>query len=732
MQAQLPEWSVVLFDEALRYLGAHGGRGSAKSNSFVRALLIKAATKPLRVLCAREFQKSIRDSSKRLLDDIIAELKLEGFTSTDTEIRHANGSLFIFAGLHANISNIKSMEGLDICWVDEAQNISQTSLDVLIPTMRKPGSQLWFTWNPYLPTDPIDVLLRGDNPPPRSLVVEVNHDSNPFMTRELTEEMEYLRGKDPEMFLHVWEGKYLERSDANVFKKNDWRVGVMDVPADIVPRYGADFGFAVDPSVMLRCWVIPAQRTIYVDREAYMVGLPTESLPDFFRSVDNAERFTSVADSARPETIDYLQKHGFPKMVGCAKGANSVEEGVEFLRSFTIVVAPHCKHVIDELANYKYKTEKLTKKVLPVLEDKNNHCIAEGERVLTERGYVPIEQVTTSDRVMTRGGWRRVLFADVTDVDRDVVRVTTTTGSFVCTPDHEVWTSKGFVRADALRYDDEVIGDTQWASLTTSKLLNGAGRHGAATPAAVNSPTAGTSNEGQPRDLSGYIEQFGPPCTERFHLAAISTTSTRTLATTTPATSCASHPKSTQPSTHGSPKDSSDSLGISTGFALSQNSGTPALRDLSSIGESAAWLTPASFPRPSHANSAALSSSPAPSQTVTVFAPTNASRPTVEQAASTMSTELARAELSSAPTSTATQRLAPGRVLHVQEAGRCARVYDLTVEEHHEFIVEGVLVSNCIDALRYALEADRRTPPVRVAPKVNPIPTQTAWGSRRA
>ncbi len=376
MQALLPDWSSVLFREDFRYFGAHGGRGSAKSNSVVRALVIKSASRCLRILCAREFQKSIRDSSKRLIDDVIAELGLVGFTSTDTEIRHENGTLFIFAGLHSNTGNIKSMEGIDIVWVDEAQNISQSSLDILIPTLRKPGSQLWFTWNPHLPTDPIDVLLRGEKPPPRSIVVEVNHDQNPFMTTELIEEMEYMRGKDHEMYLHVWEGKYLERSDANVFKANDWRVGEIDVPADIVPRYGADFGFAVDPSVMVRAWVIPAQRLIYVDREVYSIGMPTERLPDLFRSIDPmAERFACVADSARPETIDHLQRHGFRNMVPAVKGANSVEEGIEFLRSFTIVVAPHCKHMRDELATYKYKTERLTKKVLPVLEDKNNHCI---------------------------------------------------------------------------------------------------------------------------------------------------------------------------------------------------------------------------------------------------------------------------------------------------------------------------------------------------------------------
>lgn len=381
MQARLPDWSAVFWQPDLRYIAIHGGRGSAKSHSIARALAIKAAEAPLRVLCAREIQKSIRDSSKRILDDVIREMGLEGYTSTDTEIRHENGSLFIFAGLRSNIASIKSMEGIDIAWVDEAQSISQESMDVLIPTIRKAGSQLWFSWNPASKTDAVDVMFRGDVLPPRSAVLEVNYDSNPFFTDELRAEMEYVRARDPDKYMHVWEGKYAERSAATVF--TDWRIGDdVVIPHDVAPRFGADWGFSVDPTTLVRCWVLHGARTIYFDQEAYAVGCSIADTPALFRTVPDSERFPIVADSSRPETIDHMRKNGFPKMMPAVKGPRSVVEGIEFMKGFHLVVHPRCKNLIDELRHYKYKVDKHTGAILAELQDGGDHLLDAGRYAL--------------------------------------------------------------------------------------------------------------------------------------------------------------------------------------------------------------------------------------------------------------------------------------------------------------------------------------------------------------
>jgi phage terminase large subunit len=402
---QIPDSFEFLFNPPwARYRGAFGGRGSAKSHTFAAALLIKAYERELRVLCCREIQNSIRDSVKRLLDDKIDgndELKAH-FTSTDTEIRGANDSLFIFGGLRTNAQSIKSLEGVDIAWVEEANTVSKASLEILIPTVRKPGSELWFTWNPLNPTDPVDQMFRGpDGPPPNAIVREINWKENPWFPDVLRAEMDWDRQRDPDKYSHIWCGQYRRNSEARVFK--NWRVGTRE---EFKPKrdtrfyYGGDWGFAQDPSVLVRCYI--ESRTLFIDHEAYAIGCDIDFTPFLFggfeedqlkelnsqawkklsaaklpewKGIPGSRLWPIRADSARPETISYMQQHGFPRMVAAKKGAGSVEDGIEFLKSYDIVVHPRCTHTIDELTMYAYKVDKLTGQILPILEDKKNHTI---------------------------------------------------------------------------------------------------------------------------------------------------------------------------------------------------------------------------------------------------------------------------------------------------------------------------------------------------------------------
>lgn len=357
----------------VRYRAAYGGRGSAKSHSFCSAAVIMGAAKPLRIGVYREIQKSIRDSAKRLLDDKIAENGLSGFyESTDTEIRGKNGTLFMFNGLRTNPDAIKSTEGIDIAIVMEANKVAKRSWELLIPTVRKPGSEIWAEWNPDQPTDPVDVMFRGpDGVPPGSIVRRVNWDSNPFFPEVLRAELEYDQKRDPEKYAHVWLGEYQRNSEARVFR--NWTVEEFEAPVDAVHRFGADWGFAIDPTVLVRCHIIG--RKLYVDYEAYMVGCEIDNTPALFDSIPESRRYLITADSARPETVSYMQRNGFPKIVPAIKGQGSVEDGIEWLKNFDIVVHPRCQHVIDELTLYSYKVDKLTDAVLPQLEDKSNHTI---------------------------------------------------------------------------------------------------------------------------------------------------------------------------------------------------------------------------------------------------------------------------------------------------------------------------------------------------------------------
>ena len=355
-----------------RYKGAHGGRGSGKSHFFAELLVTRCLAKKTDAVCVREIQKSLKQSVKKLIEGKIAAMGVsDRFEVLEAEIRCPHGGLIIFQGMQNHTADsIKSLEDYDVAWVEEAQSLSERSLTLLRPTIRKPGSELWFSWNPNKETDPVDALLRV-SAPADAIVVKANYSDNPWLPDELKAELEYDRRRDPEKYAHVWLGEYQRNSEARVFK--NWTVEEFEAPTDAVHRFGADWGFAIDPTVLVRCHIVG--RKLFVDYEAYMVGCEIDNTPALFDSIPESRRYLITADSARPETVSYMQRNGFPKIVPAIKGAGSVEDGVEFLKNYDIVVHPRCQHVVDELTLYSYKVDKLTGAVLGQLADKDNHCL---------------------------------------------------------------------------------------------------------------------------------------------------------------------------------------------------------------------------------------------------------------------------------------------------------------------------------------------------------------------
>lgn len=204
-RAEFPAKLRFLFDP-MRHKVLYGGRGGAKSWGVARALLLQAAEKPLRVLCAREFQNSITESVHHLLAGQIDAMRMNGLYDVQNQvIRGINGSEFIFAGLRNNITKIKSFEGVDRVWVEEAQTVSKSSWDTLIPTIRKDGSEIWLTFNPELETD--ETFQRFVvSPPWDSAVVKINWDDNHWFPETLRREKDDMRLRDPDAYLNVWEG----------------------------------------------------------------------------------------------------------------------------------------------------------------------------------------------------------------------------------------------------------------------------------------------------------------------------------------------------------------------------------------------------------------------------------------------------------------------------------------------------------------------------------------------
>ena len=356
-----------------RYKGAFGGRGSAKSHFFAGLAVEESIREKTDIVCIREVQQTLQHSVKKLIELKITDMALESrFRIFRDHIESDLGGIIIFQGMQSyTADSIKSLEGYDRAWVEEAQSLSQRSLDLLRPTIRKPGSELWFSWNPNFETDPVDVLLRGRFPPPDSIVVQANYRDNPWLPDVLRAELEYDQKRDPDKFAHVWLGEYQRNSESRVFK--NWTIEEFERPAGTVYRFGADWGYAIDPSVLVRCSV--EGKRLYIDYEAYMIGCEIMQLPDLFDQVPEARKWFITADSARPETISHMQQHGFPRMNAAVKGAKSLEEGIAFLQSYDIVVHPRCRHAIDELTLYRYKKDPLTGVVLPILEDKDNHVI---------------------------------------------------------------------------------------------------------------------------------------------------------------------------------------------------------------------------------------------------------------------------------------------------------------------------------------------------------------------
>lgn len=359
----------------VRYRCSYGGRGSGKSQTFAKMAAVFGYREKLKILCCREFQASIKDSFYAEVKNAIeSEPFLRAFYDVGVNfIRGANGTEFIFAGLRNNIASIKSMAGIDICICEESETIPEYSWRDLIPTIRKPLSELWVIWNPCKENSPVDTRFRKsqDND---IFCVEVNYNDNPFFPETLEAERQRdQRNLDDSVYRHIWEGAYLEISDAQVLK-NKYEIASFQ-PQDYWngAYFGCDWGFSQDPTALCKLWIF--ENTLYVEEEAYQVGCEIDHLPRLFETVSGAKDHVIYADSARPETISYLRRQGF-NVRPAPKGKGSVEDGIAFLRSFDrIVISPNCKNFINEARLYSYKTDRLSGDVLPILEDANNHLI---------------------------------------------------------------------------------------------------------------------------------------------------------------------------------------------------------------------------------------------------------------------------------------------------------------------------------------------------------------------
>lgn len=383
---QIPKKMVPLFTPQkgeVRYRLAYGGRGSGKTRTFALMAAVKAYELEMSgesgvILCAREFQNSLDESSLQEVKLAIKSVPWldEFFTTGEKFIKTKTGRVkFVFSGLRHNLDSIKSKARILLCWIDEAEPVSEAAYRILLPTIREENSECWITWNPEREGSPTDMRF-VKNTPEKSVIAKVNSVDNPWLPEALQFQREQDREHlDPATFSWIWEGEYLKNSDAQIFK-DCIKVDSFSIsPLWHGPYYGLDFGFSQDPTALLEVYY--HRKTVYVSKEIGGIGLDLHKMVDLFlRFIPDLAEYTIRADNARPESISYLRQHGLPRIKAVKKWPGSVQDGITWLRSQSdIKVFPACEKFIKETQLYSYKVDRLSGDISTQIIDDNNHYI---------------------------------------------------------------------------------------------------------------------------------------------------------------------------------------------------------------------------------------------------------------------------------------------------------------------------------------------------------------------
>lgn len=351
---QIPSEFRPLFQKGWREAAVYGGRFSLKSHSVARFLLIRARQEKTRIACFREFQNSIADSSHQLLADLIKKYELNDFEVTNNSIiNKITGSDFVFRGLWHNEQSIKSLEGIDIAWVEEAQAVSKESLEVLTPTIRKPESQIIYTYNRLLEDDPVHTRLVIEGRP-NTLIIHVTYGialKYGFMPDSVRLEMEDDKERRPGLFKHKWLGEpsSLERK---IYR--DWKL-VDEIPKGArLERRWLDFGYSNDPTAIGEIWY--ANNEWFLNETLYQKGLSNKQIADHLLSLPKSNTVV-VADSAEPKSIDELRSFGL-NITPCEKGKDSVIHGIQQVQGQPISYTRSSPNIHEEYIHYLFKEDK--------------------------------------------------------------------------------------------------------------------------------------------------------------------------------------------------------------------------------------------------------------------------------------------------------------------------------------------------------------------------------------
>lgn len=432
---EIPQEFKRLFDSNWREAAIYGGRYSLKSHTVARYLLVQARMGKTRIGCFREFQNSIADSSHQLLADLIKLYELTDFQVTNNSIvNQLTGSDFIFKGLWQNDQSIKSIEGIDIAWVEEAQTVSDSSLEVLTPTVRKPRSKIIYTYNRLLEDDAVHKRLVIDGRP-NTLIINVNYDiaiKYGMLPQVILEEIEDDKKKRPFLYKHKWLGEP-SSSERKIYK--DWQI------IDVVPhearleRRGLDFGYSVDPTAVVSLYYYNGGYIL--DEEVYRKGLLNKPTADLLNNLTNPE-VTVIADSAEPKSIDELKLYGV-NILPAMKGPGSIATGIKFVQAQKISATSRSTNLIKEYKAYLWKQDPKTNKILTDPEQGMDHCFAPETLIHTTKGKIRIDELVDKEGYLYSRDGRIERFHSVrqTRIKSDMVSLIFNDGNILTvTPDH--------------------------------------------------------------------------------------------------------------------------------------------------------------------------------------------------------------------------------------------------------------------------------------------------------
>lgn len=359
-----------------QYRILRGGRGSGKSVGAATVALLWGYADPIRVLCVRQFQNSIRDS---FYTELTTALELhpwlaDHYTVTKESITGKNGTAFIFKGLDRNPQSIKSLAKIDLTIVEEAEDIPEQSwINLEATVFRQPKSELWTIYNPRKENSPVDFRFIK-NKAPSSIVRTVNYSDNPFFPAGL----EILRQRDeslfdPSMYAHIWQGAYLSNSKSQVFHGR-YEIRKFEPDPKWTMVQGLDWGYSQDPTAMIRAYV--HDECLWISDEAGKTGIELDDVPGVAAQIPDFHKYATRADSAQPAMISHCKQKGLPRLEPAKKGKGSVEDGIQFIRSFRrVYIHPRCKNTLEEFNTYSWKVDRLSGDILDVPVDAHNHWI---------------------------------------------------------------------------------------------------------------------------------------------------------------------------------------------------------------------------------------------------------------------------------------------------------------------------------------------------------------------